>query len=66
MEKELFSALNGLRRYKDKYRQLKSFVVKQQEENEQKEKEMKKMMSNMKHQIQDANRIEERLEKSIK
>ena len=36
------------------------------EEHEPKEKEMKKIMSNLKHQIQDANRIEQRLEKSLK
>ena len=42
------------------------FLVEQQEEHEQKEKEMKKIMSNLKHQIQDANRIEERLEKYLK
>jgi len=52
-------SLNGLRRYKNKYRQLKSFFVEQREEHEQKEKEMKKIMSNLKHQIQHANRIEE-------
>ena len=61
MEEELLNALDGLRRYKNKYRQLKSLVVEQQEEHEHKEKEMKKIMSNMKHQIQEANRIEERL-----
>ena len=58
MEEELLSVLDGLKRYKNKYTQLKSFVVEQQEEHEQKEKEMKKIMSNLKHQIHDANRIE--------
>ena len=57
MEEELLSALDGLKRYKNNYRQLKSFVVEQQEEHEQKEKEKKKIMSNLKHQIQDANKI---------
>ena len=52
MEEELLSALDGLIRYKNKYRQLKSFLVEQQEEHEQKEKEMKKIMRNMEHQIQ--------------
>ena len=66
MEEELLSALDGLRRYKNKYRYVKSFVVEQQEEHEQKEKEMNKIMSNMKHQIEYANRIEEILEKSPK
>ena len=66
MEEELLSALDGLKIYKNKYRQLKSFVVEKHEEHEQKEKEMKKIMSNLKHQIQDANKIEERLEKSLK
>ena len=58
--------MNGLKRYKNKSRQLKSFLVEQQEEHEQKEKEMNKIMSNLKHQIQDANRIEEMLEKYLK
>ena len=66
MEKEPFDALNGIRRYKNKYRQLKSFFVEQQEDDEQKEKEMKKIMSNLKHQIRDENKIEERMEKSLK
>ena len=66
MEEELLKDLDGLRRYKNKYRQLKGFLVEQQEEHRKKEKEMKKIMSNMKHQIQDANKIEERLEKSLK
>ena len=66
MEEELLSALDGLRRYKNKYRQLKCFVVEQQEEHEQKEKKIKKIMSNLKHQIQEANRIEESMEKYLK
>ena len=37
MEKELFSALNGMKRYKIKYRQLKRVIVEQKEEHEQKE-----------------------------
>ena len=52
--------------YKNKCRQLKGFLVEQQEEHEQKEKEMKKIVSNLIHQIQEANRIEERIEKSLK
>ena len=66
MEEELISSLDGLKRYKSKYRELKIFVVEQQEEHEQEEQEMKKNMSNLKHQIQDANRIEERMEKYLK
>ena len=57
MEEELLNVLDGLRRYKNKYRQLKRFVLEEEEEHEQKEKEMKKIMSNLKHQIQDENRI---------
>ena len=37
VEKELFSALDGLKRYKSKYRQLKNYIVEQEEEHEQKE-----------------------------
>ena len=58
--------MDGLRRYKNKYRQLKGFLVEQQKEHEHKEKEMKKIMSNLKHQIQEVSRIKERLEKSLK
>ena len=51
--------MDGLRRYKNKYRKLKRFLVEQQEEHGQKEKEMNKIMSNLKHQIQEAIRIED-------
>jgi hypothetical protein len=51
MEEELFSALDELRKYKTRYRQLKSFVVEQKEKHEQKENEMEKLMSNLKNQI---------------
>jgi hypothetical protein len=66
MEEELLSALDELRKYKIKYRQLKIFVVEQKEKHEQKEKEMEKLMSNLKNQILEANRVEESLEKSLK
>jgi hypothetical protein len=66
MEEELLSALDELRKYKTRYRQLKSFVVEQKEKHEQKEEEMEKLMSNLKNQILEANRIEESLEKSLK
>jgi hypothetical protein len=66
MEGELLSALDELRRYKTRYRQLKSFVVEQKEKHEHKEKEMEKLMRNLKNQILEANRMEESLEKSLK
>jgi predicted nucleic acid-binding Zn-ribbon protein len=66
MEGELMSALDELRRYKTRYRQLKSFIVEQKEKHEQKEKETEKLMSNLKNQILEANRMEESLEKSLK
>jgi hypothetical protein len=66
MEEELLSALDELRKYKTRYRQLKSFVVEQKEKHEKKEEEMEKLMSNLKNQILEANRIEESLEKSLK
>jgi hypothetical protein len=65
MEEELLSALDELRKYKTRYRQLKSFVVEQKEKYEQEEKEMEKLMNNMKKQILEANEIEESLEKSL-
>ena len=37
VKKELFSALDGLKRYKSKYKQLKNYRVEQEEEHEQKE-----------------------------
>jgi hypothetical protein len=58
MEEEIISALDELRRYKNRYRQLKCFVVKQKEKHEDKEKEMDKIMSNMKNQILEENRME--------
>ena len=36
VKKELFSALDGLKRYKSKYRQLKNYIVEQEEEHEHK------------------------------
>jgi hypothetical protein len=54
MEAELLSALDELRKYKTRYRQLKSFVVEQkerlekEERHEEEEKEIEKIMSNLK------------------
>ena len=45
-----------MKRYKNKFRQLKRVILEQQEEHEQKEKEMKKIMSSMEHKIQETNR----------
>jgi hypothetical protein len=47
MEEELLSALDELRKYKTRYRQLKSFVVEQ----------MEKLMSNLKRQILEENSV---------
>jgi hypothetical protein len=66
MEEELLSALDELRKYKTIYRKMKFFIVEQKENHEQKEKEMEKLMSNLKNQILETNMIEESLEKSIK
>ena len=49
MEATLLSALDEIRRYKNRYKQLKSIVVEQKEKQEQKEKEMEKIMSNLKN-----------------
>jgi hypothetical protein len=53
--------LDELRIYKTRYRQLESFVVEQKEKHEKKEKEMEKLMSNLKNQILESNRMEESL-----
>jgi hypothetical protein len=45
---------------------MKGFVVEQKEKYEQKEKEMEKLMSNLRKQILEANKIEENMEKSLK
>jgi hypothetical protein len=66
MEEELLSALDELRKYKTRYRQLKFFVVEQKEKHEQKEEDMEKLMRNLKNQILESNRIEESIEKSLK
>ena len=66
MEEEILSALDELRKYKNRYRQLKSFVVEQKEEYEQKEREMEKVISNLKNQIVDAKSMEESLKKTLK
>ena len=49
MEEELLSALDELRKYKTRYRQLKFFVVEPKEKYEQEEKEMEKLMNNLKN-----------------
>ena len=66
MEEKFLSALDELRRYKNIYRQLKSFVVEQKEKQEHKEKEMGKITSNLKNQILEENRMEESPDKSLK
>ena len=57
MKEELISALDELRKYKHKYRHLKSFIVEQKEKHEQKNKEMEKIMSNLKDKIMEASKI---------
>jgi hypothetical protein len=66
MKEELFSALDELRKYKTRYRQMKRFVVEQKEKHEHKEKEMENLMINLKNQILQENMIEESLEKYLK
>ena len=51
MEGELLSALNELKRYINKYRKLKSFVVEQKDKHEQEEKEIDNIMSELRNQI---------------
>jgi seryl-tRNA synthetase len=58
--------LDELRKYKTRYRQLKSCVDEQKGNHERKEEEMEKLVSNLKNQILEANRIEQSLEKSLK
>ena len=66
MKEELLSALDELRKYKHKYRQLKRFIVEHKEKHEQKNKEMEKIVSNLKDKILEASKIEESPEKSLK
>ena len=66
MEAKLLSTLDDLRRYKNRHRPLKSFVAKQKKKQEQIEKEMEKIISNLKNEILEENRMEESLEKSLK
>ena len=66
MKEELLSALDELRKYKHKYRELKSFIVEQKEKHEQKNKEIEKIMRNLKDKILEASKIVESMEKSLK
>ena len=51
MEEELPSSLNELKRYINKYRKLKSFVVEQKGKQEQKQKEIENIMSELRNQL---------------
>ena len=62
MEAKHLNALNELKRYKNKYRQLKSFVAEQKDKQEQEEKEIENIMSELRNHITEANKREECLE----
>ena len=47
MEAELVNSLSELKRYKNKYRQLKNFVIEQREKQEQEEKEIDSLISEL-------------------
>ena len=49
MEEELLNALDGLRKYKNKYRPLKILTIEQKEKHEHKEKETEKITRNLKN-----------------
>ena len=57
MEAELLSALSELKKYKNKYRRLKNFVIEQRERQEQEEKEIDSLIS----ELEEAKRTEEEL-----
>ena len=57
MEAKLVNALSELKRYRNKYRQLKNFVIEQREKQEQEEKEIDSLIS----ELEEAKRTEEEL-----
>jgi uncharacterized protein involved in exopolysaccharide biosynthesis len=54
MEEKLFSNLDELKRYRNKYRQLKNFVIEQKKKQEQKENEIDSLISELRSQIVEA------------
>ena len=59
MEAELLSTLDELKRYKNKYRQLKNFVIEQNKKEEQEEKEIDSLISELRSQIMEVKKKEE-------
>ena len=60
------SALNELKRYINKYKQLKNFVIEQREKQEHEEKEIDSLISEIRSQIMETNKREECLEELLK
>ena len=66
MEAELLSTLDELKRYRNKYRQLKNFVIEQKKKQGQEEKEIDSLISELRNQIMEAMKKEECLGELIK
>ena len=66
MEAKLLSTLDELKRYRNKYKQLKNFVIEQREKQEQEEKEIDSLISELRSQIMEAKKREEFLEELLK
>ena len=65
MEGELLSALSELRKYKFRYRELKSLIVEHKMKYEQQIEEMSKVINTLEEQIREAGRAEESLKKTL-
>ena len=66
MEAKLLSALNELKRYRNKYKHPNNFVIEQREKQEQEEKEIDSLISELRSQIMEAKKREECLEELLK
>ena len=58
MEGELLSALSELRKFKNRYRELKSFTIDQKKKHEQKVEEMKEIIKKLEDKTLEVGRIE--------
>ena len=66
MEAELVNALSELKRYINKYRKLKNFVIEQREKQEHEEKEIDSLISELRNQNMEAKKKEQCLGELLK
>ena len=66
MEAKLLSTLDELKRYRNKYRQLKNFVIEEKKKQDQEEKEIDSLISELRSQIMEAKKKEECLGELLK